>query len=201
MSRAAGLTGYKSPHSFPWARSTNIHVSAADRYWQQRDGCRGGRARHSTDRLTYAVDDRVVVPNRATTGEYCWLKRSHSLGLVHRAPSCLQRVPSASRNADQILLDSIAILLLPPTSALSTQLNQPKGFARRLFTCILTETSNIPTNRFWMRSCRSADQRVQRRTKGLLTLPNDPSRSSLRTNKASATQDHTKLCAYRAPQL
>jgi hypothetical protein len=36
--------------------------------------------RHSTDNLTYAVDDRVVVPTCATTGKYYRLKRSHSLG-------------------------------------------------------------------------------------------------------------------------
>lgn len=81
--------------------------------------------RHRTDRLTYVVDDRVVVPTCATIGEYCRLERSHSLGLIHSAPSYLQWVQSASRNTHQIVLESIAIPSLPPNSSPSTKSNLP----------------------------------------------------------------------------
>lgn len=118
----------------------------------------------SADRLTYAVDDRVVVPTCATTEKYCRLSRLHSVGLTHKRPfisaigaSCISQCTPKHIGLDRD----------PFVAAKSSALHLTQS-ARRTFSAkhppVPTKTPIIPKDQIWTRSCRSAYRRVQRRT-------------------------------------
>lgn len=72
-----------------------------------------------------------------------------------------------------ITIDHDPLVAAKPFALYLTQ-SARRDFFRQISTCILIETSIMPTDQIWTRSCRSADKRVQRRTKVLTDTTERP---------------------------
>ena len=80
---------------------------------------------YTTDILTYAIDNRVVVPDYATAGEHSRLRRLHSVSLIYKHPL----VSEASRNAQHNTSSLIAITKSAPDVLVVSQPTCPNGLS------------------------------------------------------------------------